>query len=63
MGRPVKKLELSSQERSELERGYRAGKSHAYRKRCHMMLINYPAASGRGSFIGISQTLPKARLH
>jgi len=45
MGRPVKKLELSSQERSELERGYREGKSHAYRKRCHMLLLKSEARS------------------
>jgi transposase len=45
MGRPVKKVELSSQERSELERGYREGKSHAYRQRCQMMLLKSEARS------------------
>lgn len=35
----VKVLELSQAERTELERGYREGKSHAFRKRCHMMLL------------------------
>ena len=35
----VKALELSQAERKELERGYREGKNHAFRKRCHMMLL------------------------
>jgi transposase len=39
MGRPVKKLELSTKQKEELEQGYRAGKSHGYRKRCQMMLL------------------------
>jgi transposase len=45
MGRPAKKIELSSQERNELEQGYREGKSHAYRKRCHLMLLKSEARS------------------
>ena len=35
----IKTLELSQVERTELEQGYRDGKSHAFRKRCHMMLL------------------------
>lgn len=35
----IKVLELGEAERKELERGYREGKSHAFRKRCHMMLL------------------------
>ena len=35
----IKTLELSEVERTELARGYRGGKSHAFRKRCHMMLL------------------------
>lgn len=46
MGRPVKKLHLNAKQRSELERGYREGKSHAYRKRCQMMLLK---SEGRSS--------------
>jgi transposase len=45
MGRPVKKLELSSKQREELEQGYREGKSHAYRKRCQMLLLKSEARS------------------
>ena len=35
----IKTLELSEGERRELARGYREGQSHAYRKRCQMMLL------------------------
>ena len=35
----IKTLELSEAERMKLEQGYRDGKSHAFRKRCHMMLL------------------------
>jgi transposase len=38
MGRK-KIVELSDQERSELENGYRNGKSHAFRQRCQMVLL------------------------
>jgi hypothetical protein len=32
-------LELSVEQRAELEKGYRKGKSHAFRERCQMMLL------------------------
>ena len=35
----IKRLELSEAQRLELEMGYREGKSHAFRKRCQMMLM------------------------
>ena len=35
----IKILELTEAERRDLERGYREGKSHAFRKRCQMMLL------------------------
>ena len=35
----IKTLELSDAERTELERGYREGKSHAFRRRCQMLLL------------------------
>jgi hypothetical protein len=38
MGRQAKKLALTEEEWHELKRDYEAGKSHAYRKRCQMML-------------------------
>jgi transposase len=46
MGRPVKQLKLSKEQRSGLETGYREGKSHAYRQRCQMMLLK---SEGRSS--------------
>jgi transposase len=45
MGRPVKQLKLNVKQRNELEDGYRTGKSHAYRKRCQMMLLKSEARS------------------
>jgi transposase len=45
MGRPAKKLSLSKSQRSELEKGYREGKSHAVRQRCQMMLLKSEARS------------------
>jgi len=32
-------VQLSDEQRSELEKGYRAGKSHAFRQRCQMILL------------------------
>ena len=39
----VKTIELSESQRMELEKGYREGKSHAYRKRCHLVLLKSEA--------------------
>jgi transposase len=41
MGAPVKKLELSETQRLELEKHYQNGKTHAFRKRCQMMLLKH----------------------
>jgi len=38
MGRIIK-IELSDNQRKELENGYRSGKSHAFRTRCQMILL------------------------
>jgi transposase len=35
----IKQLKLSNEQRSELDEGYRTGKSHAYRQRCQMLLL------------------------
>lgn len=35
----IKTLKLSEAERTELEQGYREGKSYAFRKRCQTMLL------------------------
>lgn len=32
-------VELSAEQRAELEKGYRKGKSHAFRQRCQMILL------------------------
>jgi putative transposase len=38
MGR-TKVIELSAEQRAELEKGYRTGKSHCFRTRCQMILL------------------------
>ena len=38
MGR-IKSLELDAGQRAELEHGYRTGSSHAFRRRCQMILL------------------------
>lgn len=38
MGRKLE-VNLTSEQRSELEKGYRNGKSHAFRQRCRMVLL------------------------
>ncbi len=32
-------IELSDEEKQALEEGYRSGKSHAFRKRCQLVLL------------------------
>jgi transposase len=41
----IKHLKLSEGQKAELEKGYRAGKSHAVRQRCQMMLLKSEARS------------------
>jgi len=41
----IKHLKLNERERTELEKGYRGGKSHVLRQRCHMMLLKSEARS------------------
>ncbi|MDP9311458.1 MAG: helix-turn-helix domain-containing protein [Chloroflexota bacterium] len=38
MGRTIK-IELTDEQRAELERGYRHGATHVFRQRCHMVLL------------------------
>ena len=45
MGR-IKRIELSQEARTALEAGYREGANHAYRRRCHMILLK---SEGRSS--------------
>lgn len=35
----IRQIELSDEERAALEQGYKFGKSHAFRKRCHLVLL------------------------
>ena len=56
MGRFIK-IELTDDQRKELENGYRNGKSHAFRTRCQMVLLK---SEGRKSqdiadFLGFCQ--------
>lgn len=45
MGRPVKRLELTKEQKEALKRGHEAGESHVYRKRCQMLLLKSEARS------------------
>jgi transposase len=42
----VTQIDLSEKERQALEKGYREGKKHGYRKRCHLILLK---SEGRSS--------------
>lgn len=42
----IKKVELSEVQLGDLQKGYEKGKSHAFRKRCHLILLK---AEGRKS--------------
>ena len=64
MGRIIK-IELSDNQRKELENGYRNGKSHAFRVRCQMVLLK---SEGRKSqeiadFLGFCQQAVNFWLH
>jgi transposase len=41
----LKTINLTNEERHALEKGYRQGDSHAYRLRCHMILLKSEARS------------------
>ncbi len=38
MGRSIH-IDLTAEQRAELEHGYRQGKTHVFRQRCHMVLL------------------------
>lgn len=64
MGRVIK-IELTDNQRKELENGYRNGKSHAFRIRCQMVLLK---SEGRKSqeiadFLGFCQQAVNFWLH
>ncbi len=56
MGRIIK-IELSDTPRKELEKGYRIGKSHAFRIRCQMVLLKSEGRKSKeiASFLGYCQ--------
>ncbi len=35
----IKVIKLTDEQRTELEKGYRTGKSHTFRRRCQMVLL------------------------
>lgn len=37
----VRKIALTAEQQSALEIGYRTGQGHAFRKRCHLVLLKY----------------------
>ena len=46
MSRKIRQIELSAEDRHLLKEGYSKGSSHAFRKRCHVILLK---AEGRSS--------------
>jgi transposase len=56
MGRVIK-IELDDNQRKELEKGYRNGKSHAFRTRCQMILLKSEGRKSQdiASFLGFCQ--------
>jgi len=56
MGRVIK-IELDDNQRTELEKGYRSGKSHAFRIRCQMVLLKSEGRKSEeiASFLGFCQ--------
>lgn len=46
MSRKIRTIELQAEQRHVLQQGYSKGKSHAFRKRCHIVLLK---AEGRAS--------------
>lgn len=51
----IRTLQLSQHQRNELENGYRNGKQHAFRKRCHLVLLKADARSSKdvGAIVGL----------
>ncbi len=56
MGRVIK-IELTDNQRKELEKGYRDGRSHAFRTRCQMVLLKSEGRKSQdiASFLGFCQ--------
>ncbi len=55
----IKHIELSETERKELEKGYRNGKTHSYRRRCQIVLLKSEKRSSKevGALLGCSHII------
>lgn len=64
MGRVIK-IELTDNQRKELENGYRNGKSHAFRIRCQMVLLKSEGRKSQeiANFLGLCQQAVNFWLH
>lgn len=53
----IRSLLLSPQQRTDLENGYRNGPSHAFRKRCHLVLLkaDHRTSLEVGRIVGLHQ--------
>jgi transposase len=53
----IRILELNPQQRAELQNGYRNGNSHAFRKRCHLVLLKTEKRTSKevGYIVGLHQ--------
>ncbi len=53
----IRTLQLNPQQRTELEDGYRNGTSHAFRKRCHLVLLKTEKRTSKevGGIVGLNQ--------
>lgn len=53
----IRTLALNSQQRAELQNGYRNGNSHAFRKRCHLVLLKTEKRTSKevGYIVGLHQ--------
>ena len=52
----IRTVELSSEDKQVLEEGYRSGKSHAFRKRCQLVLLKSQGRTSKdvGQIVGMN---------
>jgi transposase len=53
----IRTLQISKEQHAELEEGYRNGPSHAFRKRCHLVLLKSEERTSKdvGDIVGLHQ--------
>ncbi len=53
----IRTIQLNPQQRAELEDGYQNGKSHAFRKRCHLVLLKTEKRTSKdvGTIVGLHE--------